>query len=83
MAVRGLYDPTYHTTYLLITSPRSWEAEKLAARYRKFNLPALLDAAVNVTGLKDVQCEYLSYCDLSTAYCFRYKGSQMRGRAMQ
>ncbi|PKX89635.1 uncharacterized protein P174DRAFT_303263, partial [Aspergillus novofumigatus IBT 16806] len=40
----------------------SREAEKLAARYRKFNLPALLDAAVNVTGLKDAQCTKILKC---------------------
>ncbi|KAF4230875.1 hypothetical protein CNMCM8980_005656 [Aspergillus fumigatiaffinis] len=41
---------------------RSREAEKLAVRYRKFNLPALLDAAVNVTGLDDAQCIKVLKC---------------------
>jgi hypothetical protein len=36
-------------------------------RYRKFNLPALLDAAVNVTGLNDAQCEFLSFLNPRTA----------------
>ncbi|GIK02212.1 phosphotransferase enzyme [Aspergillus viridinutans] len=40
----------------------SREAEKLAVRYRKFKLPALLDAAVNVTGLKDAQCIKVLKC---------------------
>jgi hypothetical protein len=38
-------------------------------RYRKFNLPALLDAAVNVTGLNDAQCEFLSFLNPRTANC--------------
>ncbi|GFF56449.1 hypothetical protein IFM46972_10517 [Aspergillus udagawae] len=41
---------------------RSREAEKLAVRYRKFKLPALLDAAVNVTGLNDAQCVKVLKC---------------------
>ncbi|BDD62974.1 hypothetical protein MAP00_007924 [Monascus purpureus] len=40
----------------------SREAEKLAARYRKFKLPALLDAAVKITGFSDAQCIKVLKC---------------------
>ncbi|RHZ50978.1 hypothetical protein CDV55_103165 [Aspergillus turcosus] len=40
----------------------SREAEKLAVRYRKFKLPALFDAAVNVTGVKEAQCIKVLKC---------------------
>lgn len=37
---------------------RSNESEKLAVRYRKFNLQALVDIAVNIKGNSGRSCKY-------------------------
>lgn len=42
----------------------SRESEKLAMRYRKFNLQALLDASVKAAGNDEISCVLSFYCNI-------------------